>query len=223
MTTLTLLTISMDVFLIRHGETNGNLAWRHQHPDTQLNAKGKAQVARAVEVIAAFSPTHLFTSTNLRAVETARVLAEATDLIPTTSHLFEELRRPARIFGARFMSLATVSYIVGWFYGRNEDGGESYAAFTQRLIAARTLLETLPSDARVVVVSHSVFINMFIEHRCREKRISLIKAAWRFVRVMRLKNTGVVHLRYTGKTKEHNNVCVWELVPSRSQKHNSTP
>lgn len=213
----------MEVFLIRHGETDGNLAWRHQHPDTQLNAKGKAQVARAVDVVMEFKPTHLFTSTNLRAVETARVLAEATDLIPTTSHLFEELRRPKRIFGLRFMSLATVNYIVGWFYGRHEEGGESYAMFIERLIAARRLLETLPEDARVVVVSHSVFINMFIEHRCREKRISLIKAAWRFVRVMRLKNTGVVHLRYAGKASEKNNVCAWELVPSRSLKRTSTP
>lgn len=205
----------MDVYLVRHGETDGNVAWRHQHPDTQLNERGKEQVAKAVAAILKLGPTHLLTSTNLRAVETARAIAMATDLTPATSHLFEELHRPTDLFGQRFTSLSTINYITKWFYGWKDGDGESYPELIQRITKARALLETLPHDARVVIVSHSVFINLFVEHRCREKPLSLPRAFVRFLRIMTHKNTGMTHLHYMkGK-----GVCPWEVVQANNGVH----
>lgn len=200
----------MEVLFIRHGETDGNRAWRHQHTDTRLNERGKAQVQQLLKKIEAFAPTHLVTSTNLRAVETAREIATATGHIPDTSALFEELRRPTMVVGRRFVSLETVRYIVGWFYGAKMGDGETYAEFMSRLEAARRYLEALPQDARVAVVSHSVFINMFIEHRCRPKRLSLPQAMWRFFHILRHKNTGLSLLRFH-PPKEGARVCTWHV------------
>lgn len=198
----------MDILLIRHGQTDGNRAWRHQHPDTRLNEVGKEQVEKLTAAVLEFAPTHLITSTNLRAVETARVLAEATGLTPATSSLFEELRRPSALTGHRFIGLTTLRYLVTWFYGRKHADGESYPEFIERLLAAREYLETLPSDARVAVVSHSVFINLFVEHRCRPRAIPLARALLRFLRIMRHKNTGITHLRFT---PEGHKGCAWTL------------
>jgi broad specificity phosphatase PhoE len=207
----------MEILLIRHGQTDGNRAWRHQHPDTRLNEAGKEQVARLQEAVLDFAPTHLVTSTNLRAVETARVLALATGLTPATSHLFEELRRPAVLTGQRFIGLTTLRYLVTWFYGRKHGDGESYPEFITRLLEARAYLESLPIDARVVVVSHSVFINLFVEHRCRPKAIPLARALLRFLRIMRHKNTGITHLRFGSSGAR--DACAWTLITEGKGTH----
>lgn len=198
----------MDILLVRHGQTDGNRAWRHQHPNTRLNEVGKAQVEKLTAAVLEFAPTHLITSTNLRAVETARVLSEATGLTPATNNLFEELRRPSALMGHRFIGLTTLRYIVTWFYGKKHADGESYPEFIERLLSARAYLEALPPDARVVVVSHSVFINLFVEHRCRPKAIPLGRALFRFLRIMRHKNTGITHLRFAS---EGRGACAWTL------------
>lgn len=207
----------MEVFLIRHGETDGNRAWRHQHANTRLNEVGKVQVAKVLDAITTIEPTHLVTSTNLRAVETARAIAESTGLIPETSPLFEELRRPVEIIGRRFVGLETLKYITGWFYGASYGDGETHAQFIQRLWAARQYLESFPKDARVVVVSHSVFINFFVEYRCREKRMALPTALWRFLRIMTHKNTGVTHLRFS--TENGKEKCTWHLLSHGRSSH----
>jgi len=207
----------MEVFLIRHGQTDGNLAWRHQHANTRLNAAGKAQVEQLLTELEVMAPTHIVSSTNLRAVETTRAITEATGLIPDTSNLFEELRRPEHIIGRRFIGLETVRYILSWFYGAIFEDGESYSEFVDRLHAAQRYLEALPNDARVIVVSHSVFINMFVVHRCRKKPLSFPQAFWRFLRIMVHKNTGVTHLQYNAATTP--GTCGWCLRshPSATQ------
>jgi broad specificity phosphatase PhoE len=209
--------LDMEIILIRHGQTDGNRAWRHQHPNTRLNEVGKEQVARLTDAVIDFAPTHLITSTNLRAVETARVLAEATGLTPATSDLFEELRRPSFLIGHRFVGVTTITYLLGWFYGKKHHDGESYPEFIDRLLKARAYLETLPPDARVAVVSHSVFINLFVEHRCRPYPIPLPRALLRFLRIMSHKNTGITHLRFT--PEDDTATCAWTLFKEGAGGH----
>jgi broad specificity phosphatase PhoE len=91
----------MDLYLVRHGQTDGNVARRHQHPAIELNEQGKEQVKKVAKVIRHMKPTHLITSTNVRAVETARQIGLVTDLIPETYPAFEELKRPPFLIGER--------------------------------------------------------------------------------------------------------------------------
>ena len=74
----------MDIYFVRHGQTDGNVAGRHQHPDITLNELGKLQVARVAKLLKGMKPTHLITSTNKRAMETAMVIGREGDLIPET-------------------------------------------------------------------------------------------------------------------------------------------
>ncbi|MCU0678464.1 MAG: histidine phosphatase family protein [Candidatus Pacebacteria bacterium] len=189
----------MDVYFVRHGQTDGNVAQRHQHPDISLNEVGKVQASTVAKLIRRIRPTHLITSTNKRALETATQIGLTTDLIPETYPAFEELRRPAFFIGKRFSDPETLRYVWGWFFGMKSASmhdGESYADFRQRLIAARSHLANLPDSARVVVVSHAVFINFFIEHMNKDGHMGLRRAAWRIIAIFRIKNTAVTHLRY---------------------------
>jgi broad specificity phosphatase PhoE len=122
----------MDIYFIRHGQTDGNVARRHQHPDIDLNEMGKLQVARTAKLVKRLRPTHLITSTSKRAVETAQAIGLATDLIPETYPAFEELKRPTFLIGKRFHDSDSLKYIWGWFFGVKAapmHDGESYADF----------------------------------------------------------------------------------------------
>jgi alpha-ribazole phosphatase len=189
----------MDIYFIRHGQTDGNVARRHQHPDIDLNEMGKLQVARTAKLVKRLRPTHLITSTSKRAVETAQAIGLATDLIPETYPAFEELKRPTFLIGKRFHDSDSLKYIWGWFFGVKAapmHDGESYADFLGRIIQAREIIRQLPENSRVAVVSHAVFINFFLEHMNRPERMGLTRATRRFIKLFTLKNASVTHVRY---------------------------
>ncbi|MFC5996835.1 histidine phosphatase family protein [Pseudonocardia hispaniensis] len=69
------------LILLRHGQTNHNLAGRMQgHVDSQLTDEGRAQALRAASELAKFQPVRLVSSDLSRAVDTAREVAVATGL-----------------------------------------------------------------------------------------------------------------------------------------------
>ncbi len=185
----------MEIFFVRHGQTDGNVARRNQHPDTELNEVGKEQVKIVATKIALLLPTHLITSSQVRALETAREISRTTSLVPETHAAFVELIRPEMFVGERIYGRKMVWYMVAWFFGRDYASmhdGESYAAFLARLTKARAILMALPNDARVVVVSHSLFINFFLEHMHHPARMSVVRAIFRFFTILGTKNTEII-------------------------------
>lgn len=204
----------IDIYFFRHGETDGNVARRHQPDVTRLTPRGKEQARAAGKRAALLKPTHLITSTQLRAVETMRLMEETLTLIPETNPLFQELIRPDAINGHYHRSLKTIGYLIRWYFDRSggvgaHGEGESYQAFRRRIKEAKQYLATFPSGSRIVVVSHSVFITLFIAHMCHEDRLSPWRAARFLVRVFLLRNTGMVHVRFA---PEHvNKECPWRI------------
>jgi broad specificity phosphatase PhoE len=199
----------MDVYFIRHGQTNGNLAQRYQHPDTPLNPQGTAQARAIADTVAALEPTHIITSTYLRALETTRIVSADCTAVPETHPDFEELRRPLTMVGGRYIGFMTLVYIVRWFFGLPTNQGETYQEFLERIIRARTYLESLPNDSRVVVVSHAVFTNIFIEHLCRNTKMNFWHALQSFGRILKLRNTAIIHLTYDTSRA---GVCGWNVL-----------
>jgi broad specificity phosphatase PhoE len=199
----------MDIYFVRHGQTDGNVGTRHQHPDTELNEIGKQQAAAVAPQVAALLPTHIISSVNIRALETARHIAEYTGLIPITSATFEELRRPEYLIGERFYAWRSLRYVIAWFFrlrGMIAHDGETYDALLARIKKAQGEILALPSDARVVVVSHSVFINFFIEHMNNGKPMRPWRSVYRFYRLLRTRNTSITHLTYV-----EGRCCRWRL------------
>lgn len=190
----------MEVYLVRHGRTDGNVARRHQHHETKLNEEGKAQAKAAAERVAGLEPTYLIVSTYMRAIQSGAYIADMTGLIPETSSLFEELHQPATLIGERLKGLRAMNYMARWFIGYPSAAmhdGESYANFVRRIEQARTYLEALPEDSRVVVVSHSVFINFFTEHMIRPQRMNIFRAAVLSFKLLKMRNSSITHVRFT--------------------------
>lgn len=212
----------MDIYLIRHGETEGNRTHRHQFPDAKLNELGHRQAAAVAGLVPAFGPTHLLTSTLTRARETAAAIAVTTKLEPAEHDVFVEIRRPAYIHGLRYWHLRSIWYLMRWFfsgktYFDDDARGESYCTLLARIESSKRLLETLPTDARVVVVSHSVFINFFVAHICSDKPISFFGAFLRLAKIIHLDNSSVTHVRYYEDAAP--GTCAWELVSFDNDAH----
>ncbi|HMO77972.1 MAG TPA: histidine phosphatase family protein [Candidatus Paceibacterota bacterium] len=200
----------MDVYFIRHGQTDGNVARRHQHQNSELNELGKEQIKRITPLIIDLNPTHLISSTQLRALQTAQIIIEGgLDLIPNTYHAFEELARPANIVGNRYFGLGTIGYMWRWFIDKDQSGGEDYGMFLERIKKARAYLESFEPDSRVVVVSHAIFINLFLRHICKDERMTLWQAAVAVYTVFFMRNATIVHLKYNGPGKGK---CSWQIL-----------
>ena len=165
-----------------------------------MTAAGEAQATAVAEILAQKEPTHLITSTYRRAVETTRIIGQVCQLVPETYPAFEELHRPRYLVGTRMLGWTTITYILRWFYNdvsASMHDGETYTSLLNRLDTARTHLEELPADSRVIVVSHSVYINFFIAHCRRPQQMGFLRAGVTFAKILLLKNSSVTHLRYT--------------------------
>lgn len=186
----------MELLLVRHGQTGGNVARRHQAPDTPLTQHGREQAVATAKEVAALEPTHLLSSANVRAIETARAIAAQTGLDMTVDARFVELYRPPRLYGHYRRSCGSFFFYLRWYFGltptdEDPENGESYREFRERLHEARKRLLEYPSEARVVVVSHAVFIAFFEAHLKHERALGLLAALRTFYRVLTIENASV--------------------------------
>jgi len=191
----------MEIYLVRHGQTGGNEAKRHQSEESHLTPLGKQQAKQAAQKIQDLQPTQLFVSNRVRAIQTAQAIAEATDLMPQVNEVFTELCRPDKLYGHHHKSLKSIWYVYLWYRGKVgeascSDEGESYDHFFQRVKKAQRFLESQPADSRIAVVSHSIFINFFVAHLHDDKPMSLVRAFLIFTKILRIRNGSVTRLQY---------------------------
>ncbi len=197
----------MEIYLVRHGQTDGNVARRHQHPEILLNEKGRLQAMSVAKLLRKVRPTHLISSTAPRALETAKFIGLDIDVIPETYPCFEELKRPDYLLGERMLAGESLKYVAGWFFGLQSASmhdGESLKSFQDRIHLALEHLLSLPPKSRVVIVSHSVFINFLLEEITNGGRFGLRRAIIRFWHILKTPNTAVTHLRYKNER--------WQIV-----------
>jgi broad specificity phosphatase PhoE len=201
----------MEIYLVRHGQTDGNLARRHQINSTRLTDVGRAQAQAAADAIKIINPDFFISSSMVRALETASIISRTCDMIPSTTAVFAELERPRDMYGYHLTHPRSMWFYFRWYFGMvriDGTGAESYAMFRERVAAAQDILMKYPPDARIVVVSHSVFINFFIAHLCDKRPLNLIRAFWCFMRIFRTKNGSITKIVYTPSAKR---TCAWRL------------
>jgi len=165
----------MELILVRHGESTGNVARRaalradaevidipERDPDVPLSEHGREQARLLGRFLAEHGPPDLVVSSPyLRALETARIATGRTEV-----RVDERLRD--RDMGAfyrltpkgvrnRFPEEWRRQEELGKFYFR-PPGGESWADLALRL---RSFLRDLPARGRVLVSAHDAVIFVF--------------------------------------------------------------
>jgi broad specificity phosphatase PhoE len=212
----------MEVYFIRHGETDFNKQHRHQYPDTPLNETGLAQAHTVAELVPQLHPSHLIASTLTRAQQTAKIISTRVGLPIIPSAICIEIQRPGTIRGLHYAHPRSMWYLIRWFlsgrsYYATNGHGESYGSLIARVEAMKRELESYPVDARIVVVSHSVFINFFVAHCCSSQPISFLSAFLRLAKIIRLENSSITHVRYNESA--HPGVCAWSVERFGEDKH----
>lgn len=212
----------IDVYFIRHGETDHNAKHLHQPDNVPLNMLGKKQAEVTRSLIQKNNPTHFISSNFTRAAETAAILNDALMLPVEQNTLFHELDRPTLLDGTHHFHPRSVWYMIRWFFSKNEARwqkleAESRTAFVRRVQEAQDYLETFPNNSRIVVVSHSVFINYFVARLCKKKPVSPFKAALMLLKVKTLDNSSLTHVSYDSSLPE--GTCKWKLLSFDDDSH----
>lgn len=212
----------MDIYFIRHGQTNANAHHRHQMPEEPLNEQGIEQAKRVAAMVKKLKPTHILSSPYQRAYATAQIISGAVGIAVECYDELHELRRPVHLYRKLHFGLASFSYMFKWFLlpeKHHDDArdGESYVRLRKRIERSANIIARYPNDARVVIISHSVFINFFVQHLCDYDRISLWRAWPRFLRVIQLRNSGITHIRFDANASD--TTCAWELLSFDERSH----
>ena len=152
--------MSRELILVRHGETEHNVARITQGwSDSELSELGRQQVQRLAERLAALKPTALYSSTLGRALSTAQAIADATglEIIP-----MDDLREMnyGRWEGRAFLDIRREDEEIYKRWIVDEDcrcpEGESHSDVRLRLERA---FEQVNSE-RAVVVAHGTAIRI---------------------------------------------------------------
>jgi 2,3-bisphosphoglycerate-dependent phosphoglycerate mutase len=216
----------IDLWLVRHGETDWNREWRFQGQlDVPLNALGLQQAQRVRQHLAALSPRPLLASDLLRTRQTAQPLAEQWE----TQALPEPLWREQAFGEIEGLTLDEIrlqhpEVVRGWQRQDTEfapQGGESRLQFHRRVMqAVQALVERCQQQGwqSPVVVSHGGVLDMVYRsatgQSLAEPRRCLIP------------NAGLNHVRTDGK---HFEIVQWaqtqhlEGLPPSAVYPTSTP
>lgn len=146
----------LDIYLVRHGQTQWNLEKRLQGAtDNVLNETGRSQAAELAQRLAGVSFSHIYSSGLRRAQETAAAFAGTTPVtaLPALNErsfgkfegIFED-QRDAALF-AEFGKRGTV-------LDDSLDGGESLQSQADRVKAAVRQITTRHTAGSIAIVAH---------------------------------------------------------------------
>jgi broad specificity phosphatase PhoE len=146
------------VYLVRHGETLFNRAWRHQFPEVALSEKGKEQAILTANRFQGKKIDVILSSDLVRAKETAGIVADLKGMPYEEHDLFREIRRPTELIGMPYYHPKSV-WAMGLVYLMSESpqwhysDEENVSDFQAR---ARASLHYLAdrSERSILLVTH---------------------------------------------------------------------
>ena len=205
----------MHVYFVRHGETEANRKHRHQSANTPLSVWGRNMMVTCAETLRSVNPDILITSEYTRAVESAEILGTNLGLKPISNELFYEIIRPSKFYTDSVFSFETIWYVIVSIMKRNDPSwryadAENLHDIESRAEKALRYIESLHGKHQsVVIVSHSVFINVMVAYMCRSTTLDIRSLLHTFFDVGRMKNAAVVHLQYVGSDTPY--TCAWKI------------
>jgi probable phosphoglycerate mutase len=154
------------LFFARHGETadNTNRVFQGQHGGG-LAPRGRAQAQRLAARLRTAGLDAIVASDLERAAETARIVGEATQLVPAFDRDLREIDVGAWS-GKSYEEIKTMfpNEWAAWSAGQDivRGGGETYAAIAERVARAVSRIVASHENERVLLVSHGGAIRSYV-------------------------------------------------------------
>ncbi len=186
------------VYLIRHGQSEGNLGLVRQGPTTPLTELGIQQAHVMAERCSKLPIELLVSSTMKRARDTAEIIGKriGTDVIE--SELFAERRRPSVLIGkdAKSAEVKEIEALIiknfsvpGFRYSDEEN-------FDDFKVRAKRALDFLDErgEEHIAIVTHSYFLKVFASYVVFGESLTA-DMCHAFIRGYTMENTGLTVLK----------------------------
>lgn len=157
----------MKLFLIRHGETQGNAERRLQHPETPLSERGCDQAERLAGRLAGEGIARILSSDYARAAMTAERVGAAAAAPVELEPLLRE-RSFGDLRGRAYADLDFDPFAPDYA----PPGGESWDVFRARVASAweRVAAEIPRTEGNLAVVTHGLVCHVLAErHLCLDE------------------------------------------------------
>jgi len=147
----------MDIYLVRHGETDGNARRILQVPETPLSPQGFAQARLVARRLADEKISRLLSSDLRRAVMTAEIVGAASGVAIEQNELLRE-RNFGDLRGRAYDSLEINIFETGY----DPPGGEPWNSFLERVDRAWDFVVRTASglEGKLAVITHGYFLFM---------------------------------------------------------------
>ncbi len=155
--------MTMNIYFVRHGESELNATRTHQNAHTKLSARGHEQARAVAKRFARIPLDVVITSDFTRAHETAQTIVAATGHKLITNELFRELKRPSEIGGMLWDSHEAIKIKQDIDAQLEKDptyhysDEENFLDITKRAQNAWDYLIALPHND-ILVVSYGIFL-----------------------------------------------------------------
>lgn len=202
------------LYIVRHGEAEGNAHGFTQTATTPLTKKGQQQAATVAERFRSLSVDIVYASHMDRAQQTASYIAEVKQTEVQTIEHFHEFIKPSSIHNAAHDSAEYIAYMQEertrytdpeW---RFEDG-ETFADVLQRVMAGFSFLEA-SEEEHIVLVSHGRLIRFVTAYITHQKQLSAV-AEEQMAETLWVMNTGITVLEYEDEK--------WKLITFNDLAH----
>jgi broad specificity phosphatase PhoE len=209
------------VFIVRHGETVGNINHTWQGPQDELAPSGFIQADKLAERLEGTTFDKAFCSSFLRAKQTAEAVSKRLGLTLIFSDLFTEVKNPSCTIGHK---QENVPGNVVYEYLQKRDTAidkdnfrhEDDETFAELIARAREALETLAQaeGETILAVTHGTFmrtlVGVVLSQHEPSRPASEIFYGGRFMQTI---NTGITVLTYDEEKK------VWSLLTFNDHAH----
>ena len=187
------------IYLVRHGESEGNVGPIGQTAETPLTDNGRRQAALVGDRCAKIDIDTIICSTMVRARQTADYILEKNPKPIEYSDLFIERRRPSASLGVSKDDPDAVeaeNEIVEKFHlpGYRHSDEENFDDIKIRVQKAFEYLESRKEDS-LLVVSHGMFLRVMAAYLVLGDKLNAEECR-QFLRTMGTENTCISVFRY---------------------------
>src|SRR3989344_2302287 len=187
------------IYLVRHGESNGNASGVYQNADTPLTEKGRAQAEFIASRCEKFAIDFIVSSSMKRAVETAAIVNKKLNKLLEISDLFVERRRPKAQMGLHKDSpkALEIDKVLIENFVKLEARFSDEENFEDLRKRAGEALEYLKNrtEENILVITHGFFLRMIMARAVFDDKL-VGEDCNRIIRKFHTANTGLSVLGY---------------------------
>lgn len=210
------------VYLIRHGESEGNISNFYQPLDSPLSQKGKEQAEFIAKRVSHLPIDVIIASPLQRAKETADIVSRKLKIEVEFSELFVERKKPTGLSGQPHDDPEAKKLSDEWseslfVSGTRAKDGENFDDIKDRAIQALDFLAKRP-EKNILIVTHGFFMRTMAA--CVLFGAELTGEMFRLLdSKIRTKNTGLSIFKYNEEVKD----LPWQLWVWNDHAHLAEP